>query len=81
VKIIIEISKQKAHLLQNLPLHRSQKKVLENSNHVRFELFVKPNQELLNRIIRYIDIIKIIEPFELKVSIKKILKKGIDNLK
>jgi predicted DNA-binding transcriptional regulator YafY len=81
VKIIIEINRQKSHLLQNLPLHQSQKKVLEDNDIVRFELFVKPNQELINRLIRYIDLIKIIEPEELKQSIKKVLKKGLDNLK
>lgn len=81
VKITLEISKQKSHLLQNLPLHRSQRRVFEDYKSVQFELLVKPNQELLNRIIRYIDIIKIVEPEELKNSIKKILMKGIENLK
>ena len=81
VKIILEISRQKSHLLNNLPLHRSQKKIFEDDNLVRFELFVKPNQELINRIIRYIDLIRIIEPKKLIDSVKKTLKKGLANLR
>ena len=78
-KVIFEMPTSKAFLVENLPMHHSQKSIYLESGKTRFELSVKPNQELLNRMLRYIDIISIKEPMSLRKDISKILRKGILN--
>jgi len=80
-KVIFEMPTSKAFLVENLPIHHSQKSTKLETDKTRFELFVKPNQELINRLLRYIDIISIKEPKSLRDDISRVLKKGILNNK
>ena len=71
--IILEVPIEKSILLNSLPIHRSQHEIFRDKKSVRFQLFVRMNQELINRILKYIDFIKIIEPSKLNNDIKNIL--------
>ena len=79
VKVVFEMSSTKSHLVENLPIHISQKSFDTGDGKTRFELLLKPNQELINRLLRFIDIINIIEPVSLKKEMINILQKGISN--
>jgi predicted DNA-binding transcriptional regulator YafY len=52
-KVILSFSKQQGNYIKTLPIHTSQKITIDSEEELRIELFLKPNLELIQRIMMY----------------------------
>lgn len=70
---------QKPYLL-SLPLHRSQKQIsIKNDTSFDIELWIHPNFEFRQQVLKYGSLVKVIEPKWLAKEIKEELRKGFEN--
>ncbi len=75
--IVLSFSAMHGEYIKTLPLHKTQKILIDNDKELRIELFVVPNYELKQIILKYSDGIKVIEPQWLADEIKNILKQAV----
>ena len=65
-RIVLQYDHRDGHYLKANPIHHSQKVVSEDSKTITFEIFAKPNEDLLMEIMKRSWSVKIIEPASLK---------------
>ena len=65
-KIVLQYDHRDGHYLKANPIHHSQKVVSEDSKTITFEIFAKPNEDLLMEIMKRSWSVKIIEPTSLR---------------
>ena len=78
-KVVLSFSKQQGNYIKTLPIHHSQIILEDSEEELKVELFLKPNFELIQRIMMYGDEVKVIEPKwiveEIQAKLKNTLKK------
>lgn len=72
-EIILSFTPLQGMYIKSLPLHPSQKIILDNENEVRASLFLRPNLELMQQILMRGEQVKVLEPQWLRDEIKNIL--------
>ncbi|MFW6248506.1 MAG: helix-turn-helix transcriptional regulator [Bacteroidota bacterium] len=78
-KIILSCTPNQGQYLKTLPLHKSQRILIDNEQECRISLDVVPNYELTQQILKHGETVKVIKPQWLVEEIKEILKKSLEN--
>lgn len=76
-KVVLSFSKQQGNYVKSLPLHHSQKVLIDNDQECRIELHLKINFELFQKILMHGDMVKVLKPASLAKEIKETLKKAL----
>ena len=79
--IILRVESSMAGYVKSIPWHYSQKVLTENSAYAEFEFKLIVTNDLINKIMSFIQFVQIIEPFHLKEKVIKNLKQGLENNK
>jgi len=79
--IVLRVDSNMAGYIKSMPWHYSQKLVNENSEYSDFEFKLIVTNDLINKIMSFIQFVKIIKPVELKDQILKNLMEGIEKNK
>ena len=72
-KVILSFTPSQGHYIKSLPLHKSQRILIDNEQECRIELNVIPNYELTQHILMHHSFVKVIEPLWLANHIKEFL--------
>ena len=78
-KVILSFTATQGKYIQALPIHPSQKELVNNETEYRISLNLIPNYELSQQILMYGDTVKVIEPQHLVDDIKTHLKRAYEN--
>tara|TARA_R110001592_G_scaffold352314_1_gene650061 strand:+ start:100 stop:999 length:900 start_codon:yes stop_codon:yes gene_type:complete len=73
-KVVLSFTPAQGKYIKTLPLHYSQKIIIDNEIELRIELFIQPNYELTQKILMNGEAVKVIEPKWLADEIKYIAK-------
>lgn len=73
-KIVLSFTPEQGKYIKSLPLHNSQKVMIDDEKEVRIQLFLKPNYEFSQIILMHGESVKVIEPLWLATEIKNIAK-------
>ncbi len=78
-KVVLSFTKQQGNYIKTLPIHHSQKILIDSNEELQIELFIKPNLELMQRIMMFGDEVTVVEPKwiveEIQAKLKSTLKK------
>jgi len=80
-KVILSFTHTQGKYIKSLPMHKSQKIIVDNENELRVELTIIPNYEFIQKILMHNSNIKVIEPKWLVKEVKELLKNTLDNYK
>jgi len=69
-KVVLSFTAHQGKYIKTLPLHKSQKVLIDNDKELRVELYIIPNYELSQKILMNGDTVKVIEPKWLADEIK-----------
>ena len=78
-KIVLKVNGERANYLVTKPVHHSQKVIDTGDNYIKFELTLKPNNELMAWILSFGKDMVVEEPASLVQEIKSHLQKAYDN--
>ena len=78
VKIVLEYDLRDGNYLKANPIHQSQKVISEENKIIRFEFFLKPNEDFIMELMKRTWSLKVIEPDFLREKAKDYWKKAID---
>ncbi len=78
-KVVLSFTCLQGKYIKSLPIHKSQKILIDNSEEFRIELNIIPNYELIQKIMFYGDAVKILKPKWLMLDIKERFKKALEN--
>jgi len=76
--IVLSFTPKQGRYIKSLPLHTSQKVLIDDDMECRISLLVVPNYELNQQILKHGETVKVIEPQWLRDEIKAILKRTLD---
>ena len=68
VKVVLEFDQRDGHYLKANPIHHSQKELSKNKDIIKFEFFIKPNEDFIMEIMKRTWSLKVIEPEFLKLK-------------
>jgi predicted DNA-binding transcriptional regulator YafY len=77
-KIILSFTPTQGKYIKTLPLHTSQKNLVDNDTEFRISINVIPNYELTQLILKHGDTVKVVEPEWLVDEIKEKLKRTLE---
>jgi predicted DNA-binding transcriptional regulator YafY len=77
-EVILSFTPTQGKYLKTLPLHQSQKIIVDNEDELRISLNIIPNFEFMQQILLHGDTVKVIEPEWLVDEIKGILRRALD---
>lgn len=77
--VVLSFTPTQGKYIKTLPLHSSQRILIDDELECRISLDVIPNYELTQQILKHGETVKVVEPNWLKVEIKGILKKTLEN--
>jgi predicted DNA-binding transcriptional regulator YafY len=69
-EIILSFSKHQAKYIKSLPLHHSQKIILEDNRECRFKLFLKPTHDFIMEIMSFGSEVEVLEPAYVREEVK-----------
>lgn len=69
-KILLSFTFKQGKYIKSLPLHHSQKIIIDNENEYRIELFMRPTYDFVMELLSIGDQVKVLEPESLKDEIK-----------
>ena len=75
--ILLKFDESQGVYLKSLPIHHSQKIIEETSANFTIELFVHPTFDFIIEILKYGELVEVIEPKELRETIKNRIEKAI----
>jgi predicted DNA-binding transcriptional regulator YafY len=75
--VVLSFTSFQANYIRTLPLHWSQKEILNTEIEVQFEYFILINYELLQKILSYGGEVKVMQPISLKKKIKDVLQQTL----
>lgn len=78
VKIVLEYDLRDGNYLKANPIHQSQKIISEENTIIRFEFFLKANEDFIMELMKRTWSLKVIEPEFLRVKVKDYWKNAID---
>lgn len=71
-KIVLSFTVQQGKYIASLPLHASQKTLVDTNSEYRIELTLVPTEDFIMEILSFGDKVKVIEPSSLKEQVKQI---------
>lgn len=81
-RVVLKVNANRCDLLRNLPLHPSQKEIETTPEYSIFEVELKPNFDLKQELISYLDALEVLEPVslrkELRMTIKSMYRKYLE---
>lgn len=77
-EVILSFTPSQGHYIKSLPLHNTQKVLVDNEEECCISLFLIPNYELIQQILMHHSFVKVIEPEWLKNEIKYHLKHALE---
>lgn len=77
-KVVLSFTPTQGNYIKSLPLHKSQKILIDNEKELRIELNIIPNYELSQLILMHGITVKVIEPLWLANEIKESLKTALN---
>lgn len=77
-EVILSFTPLQGKYVKSLPWHESQEVLIDNEEEMRVSLFIIPNFEFRQKILKMGDRVKVIKPVELTIKIRKILQKALD---
>ena len=79
--VILSFSPGQGKYIKTLPMHDSQKIIIDNEQELRISIRVSPNYELIQRILMFNQYVKVLEPQFLVDELKERLKESLKNYK
>ena len=76
-EVVLSFTPTEGRYIKSLPLHHSQKLVLENDREIRFSYFIRPTYDFRMELLSYGDQVQVLKPKSLKDSIRKQLKAAL----
>jgi predicted DNA-binding transcriptional regulator YafY len=76
-KIVLSFTPEQGRYIKSLPLHHSQKLLLETEDEIQFKYFIRPTYDFTMEILSYGDRVKVMAPESLQKKIKKQLEKSL----
>ncbi len=76
--IILSFTPKQGQYVKTLPLHASQKIIIDDENECRISLEVIPNYELIQQVLKHGETVKVIEPEWLVNEIRDIIKRTLE---
>lgn len=76
--VVLSFTHTQGKYIKTLPLHKSQKVLVDNERECRVSLRVIPNYELTQEILMHGDSVKVLEPAWLAEKIQQILKRALE---
>lgn len=70
-KVVLRFSDNQTNYLKSLPIHHSQKIISEDSGYIIIELFVHPTFDFILEILKYGEYVEVLEPQNLRETLKK----------
>ena len=80
-EVLLSFTPNEGRYVKSLPLHHSQKLVLENKKEVQFSYYIRPTYDFRMELLSYGDQVKVLKPENLKQSIKTQLQKALKGYK
>jgi predicted DNA-binding transcriptional regulator YafY len=77
-KIVLSFAPVQGKYIKSLPLHSSQKIIVDSENEFRIQLFVSPNFELIQLILKHSEFVRVLKPEWLVEEIKSRLQKALN---
>ena len=77
-KIVLSFTPNQGNYVKTLPLHKSQKILIDNDQECRIELNIIPNYEFTQKILMNADTVKVLQPKWLVEEIKSLLKSTLN---
>ena len=71
VEVILSFTAEQGRYINSLPLHHSQKLILENEEEIRFSYFIRPTYDFRMEILSYGDQVKVLQPESLRETISE----------
>lgn len=78
-EVILKYTPNQAKYIKTLPLHHSQEVLKEDENEVIIKIKVKPNFELIQKILIHGSKVEVIKPISLRNTIKETLQQTLNN--
>lgn len=78
IGVILSFTLQQGRYIKSLPLHHSQKLIIENNDEIQFSYYIKPTYDFRMELLSYGDQVKVIKPDSLKETITKNLKAALN---
>lgn len=75
-KVVLKFDESQSQYIKSLPLHHSQKIVQETSSYSIIELFVHPTFDFILELLKYGELVEVLEPVELRNHLKERLEKA-----
>lgn len=76
-KVVLSFTPSQGHYVKSLPLHTSQKVIIDDEKECRIELNIVTNYELLQQILMHHDHVKVLEPTSLVEKVKSHLQNAL----
>ncbi|PLW99631.1 MAG: hypothetical protein C0593_02700 [Marinilabiliales bacterium] len=76
-KVVLSFTHAQGKYARTLPWHHSQKVIIDNKSEYRVSLFVSPNYELVQQILKHGETVKVLEPKWLKDEVKALLTRAL----
>ena len=77
-KVVLSYTSKQGYYIKSLPLHKSQKVIIDDEKECRIELYLVPNYELIQLILMQHNQVKVLEPIWLLEEIKKLHKNALN---
>ena len=79
--VVLSFTPFQGRYIKSLPLHHSQEILIDNDKELRIQLFIIPNIELEQQILKYVPAVEVIKPEWLRKEIKNKLKNALAKYK
>lgn len=79
IEVILSFTHHQGHYIKALPIHETQKILVDNEEELRISLHVKPSYEFYSKILSYGNSVKVISPIEVQQEIKEKLQQALSN--
>jgi predicted DNA-binding transcriptional regulator YafY len=77
INVVLSFTRMQGHYLKTLPIHETQKILVDNEDELRISIQVKPAYEFYSKILSYGDSVKIISPEGVQQEVKETLRKAL----
>lgn len=80
-KIVLKFCPSQKNYVKSLPLHKSQRELKDSKEEYTIELYVKPNFELKQQILKYGKLLQVMQPYALQQEIQQEYEQALINYK
>ncbi len=78
VEVTLSFHPKQGLYIKSLPLHHSQKLLMENEDELRFKYFIRPTYDFKMELLSYGDQVRVVEPKSLRIQIQEQLKNALN---